>query len=213
MSRLPETCRYCGQAYHGPVCADAWYIVITNPQSEREAATELRRAGLRVYLPKRTYEVQTARRGKVTRRRPLWTGYLLVRFPASLIDRGAPMFAVARDCRGVRDFLKWTSGIGEEEPVPIPSRVTMAYMRRQRAHDYDGARVARMEREAAKQRFARGTMVRVLDGAFAGFMAKMDAIRGDDALILVEIFGRETTATVNDFLEHVEPVAKTREAA
>lgn len=180
-----------------------WYCIITNPQCERKAAGELRRAGLRVYLPKRTYEHVHKRTGaKVTKYRPLWTGYLLIRFPQA----GDPPFAIARSCQGVKDFLKWTTTEGDWEPVPIPEKIILAYMRRQRGRDYDGALAARSARELRRAQFKPGSQVRLNDGPFAGFLAKIDRIKGDTAWVVTELFGRETPLAVDSFVDQMEPI-------
>jgi len=187
-----------------------WYCIITNPQCERKAAGELRRAGLRVYLPKRTYEHVHKRSGsKVTKYRPLWTGYLLIRFP----QPGAAPFAIARSCQGVKDFLKWTTDSGEWEPVPIPEKIVLAYMRRQRNRDYDGVRAARTEREKRREKFKPGSQVRLHDGPFAGFLAKIDRIKGETAWVVADLFGRETPVVVDSFVDRMEPFAAVDEAA
>jgi transcription antitermination factor NusG len=179
-----------------------WYVIITNPQCERKAAGELRRAGLRVYLPKRSYEYENRRGDKITKHRPLWTGYLLVRFPMA----GQAPFGLARGCQGVKDFLKWLNAAGEWEPVPVPESIVLAYMRRQRSRDYDGVRAARTARELRRAAFHEGGMVRVNDGPFASFLAKVEKIRGETAHIVVELFGRETTVTVDSFVDQLEPM-------
>lgn len=186
-----------------------WYVIITNPQNERKAAGELRRAGLRVYLPKRSYSHVHKRSGsKVTKYRPLWTGYLLVKFEAL-----PPPFAVARDCQGVKDFLKWVNSDGEWEPVPIPEKVVLAYMRRQRNRDYDGVKAAQTARQQRRAKFKAGSTVRLNDGPFAGFLAKIDRIKGDNAWVVAELFGRETPVFVDEFVDRVEPVDKPLRAA
>ncbi len=190
-----------------------WYILKTNPQQERKAADELRRAGIRVYLPKHTYEREN-RRTKAKRiiRRPLWVGYLLINF------RGheTPPFGIARACQGVRDFIKWTVANGDQEPVPVPDKVVGTYMRRQRTGDYDGARAERLYREEQRQRFKPGTEVRIMDGPFALFPGVVDHTDNDVATILVAIFGRDTVIEIDSFtkrLEVIETLARQAEAA
>ena len=180
-----------------------WYVLTTEPQRERKAADELRRAGIRVYLPKHTFERENRRtKAKRTIRRPLWVGYLLINF------RGydTPPFGIARACQGVRDFIKWTAANGDQEPVPVPDKVVGTYMRRQRTGDYDGVRAERVAKEARKAGFIEGASVFVKDGVFASFMATVDSTDGEAAHILVDIFGRETPVTINDFTEHLQLV-------
>lgn len=208
---------------------DHWFIIITNPNCELKATNELRRAGLRVYLPKRT--VETVRKGaKTVKHRPAWTGYLLVRFPQELqeqyrvyvkgeddevraVDRWRPKFAVARACQGVKEFLLWMDATGFNQPVPFPEHTVMAYMRRQRNRDYDGAVQAKKEKEGKRGNFRVGMDVRVTQGPFASFLAKIEKTQADAAWIVVDIFGRDTTIRVEDYTETLEPIAKSAVAA
>lgn len=189
-----------------------WYVIITNPNCELKATNELRRAGLRVYLPKRTFE-QVRKGVKVTKSRPAWTGYLLVRFPETLQERGRPKFAVARACQGVKDFLPWMTHSGFNEPAPFPEHLVMAYMRRQRNRDYDGAMHARKEREGRRGNFRVGMDVRITAGPFASFMATITKTHGDAAWLVADIFGRDTAMKLENYTEALEPVAKSLNAA
>jgi transcription antitermination factor NusG len=189
-----------------------WYVIITNPNCELKATNELRRAGLRVYLPKRTFE-QVKKGAKTVRSRPAWTGYLLVRFPEALQERGCPKFAVARACQGVKDFLPWMTASGFNEPAPFPEHVVLAYMRRQRNRDYDGAMQARKEREGKRANFRVGMDVQVTAGPFASFMARIEKTHADTAWIVLNIFGRETPMRMENYTESLEPLAKSPIAA
>lgn len=205
-----------------------WYVIITNPNCELKATNELRRAGLRVYLPKRT--IETVRKGaKVVKSRPAWTGYLLVRFPEALQEqyrvyvkegdevkaeqRWRPKFAIARACQGVKDFLPWMTDAGFQEPVPFRESVVLAYMRRQRNRDYDGAMQARKEREGKRANFRVGMDVHVTAGPFASFMARIEKTHADTAWIVLNIFGRETPMRMENYTESLEPLAKSAVAA
>ena len=200
----------------------AWYVIITNPQCERKATTELRRAGIRVYLPQQVIVrkptvIRNARHPDLRQKRetrvhrPLWTGYVLCRFPAGVSEGGQPMFAVARSCNGVRDFLKWRNAAGDLEPIPFSERLVLAFMRRQRARDYDGAKLARDAREAKLARFARGADVRIHGGLFEGFLTKIEKRTGDQLEVSIDIFGRPTLVTVD--VDDVTPVALQGKAA
>lgn len=205
-----------------------WYVIITNPNCELKATNELRRAGLRVYLPKRSLE--HVRKGvKSIKHRPAWTGYLLVRFPEELQeqyrvfvqdgdevkaeDRWRPKFAVARACQGVKDFLLWMRDSGFNEPAPFSEGVVRAYMRRQRNRDYDGAMQARKEREGKRANFRVGMDVQVSAGPFASFMARIEKTQGDTAWIVLNIFGRDTPMRMENYTDSLEPIAKSAVAA
>lgn len=210
--------------------ANQWYVIITNPNCELKATNELRRAGLRVYLPKRT--IETVKNGaKRVKHRPAWTGYLLVRFPEALqeqypaweresdggdmklVHRWRPKFALARACQGVKDFLLWKLPSGFAEPFPFPEHVVAAYMRRQRNRDYDGALQARREREGKRANFRAGMQVRVSQGPFASFLATISKTHADTAWIIVSIFGRDTPIKLENYTDALEPIAKSPKAA
>ena len=96
-----------------------WFVIQTNPQCEKKATDELRRAGLRVYLPKRSFEAKDKGNHSqpVVRTRPLLIGYLFVRFPDHLTDQWhTPMFGVVRGCQGVKGYLKAMNDANEWEP-------------------------------------------------------------------------------------------------
>lgn len=175
-----------------------WYIVQTNPQAERKADGELRRAGLRVYLPKRSYEAKDrANHGEPkVKWRPLLIGYLFIRFPDYLTDRyGNPQFGVIRGCQGVRDYVKAANEAGEWEPFGIRDELVAAFMRRQRQREFGRpAVVDRKKRLAAmRDRFAPGNVHRVTDGPFASFLATLERLN-DNLTIEAEIsiMGRAT---------------------
>lgn len=197
--------------------AMSWYVVRTNPKCERKAAMWLRRAGLRVWVPKRMDVHQRHATGEtIMRHRPLWCGLLLVRFPPSAVSRGVPRFGDARACFGVADFLRWSTARGLE-PVPLADALVGEYMRRQRRHDYDGARLAVAERAARRARLLEARQVRIKDGPMARFLARIDHLDASTAWLLVDIFGRQTPVAVRgaeDRLEPAdEPLARRRAAA
>lgn len=190
-----------------------WFVIVTNPQCEQKAAGELRRAGIRVYVPKRTIEKKNKRTGVVSvKHRPAWTGYLLVRFPEEMQRNGIP-FGVARQCQGVKDFVKWPGSDGYERPIPFPDHLVASFMRRQRTGDYDGAKAARTERQLKQARFVPGVTVRITQGPFAEFLARIERTQGEVAHLVAEIFGRETPVKVDRFADALEIVADNCEAA
>ena len=188
-----------------------WYVVRTNPKCERKAALWLRRAGLRVYVPKRLI-ARGSKRGEPATCQPLFVGYVLIRFPADLMAGNVPKFAAARACYGVREFLRWLTPYGLA-PVPLPDRLVARYMRRQRLGDYDGAKQLKTEREQRRARLRPGATVRIMDGPFASLLGRIERIDGDVARLLVDILGRGTPVSFDHFVDRVEPVAKQRAAA
>ena len=196
-----------------------WYVIQTNPQCERKATAELRRAGIRVYMPKRQIETKHARtKAPQIKRRPVLVGYLFVRFPDEQVDRrGVPHFAIARACQGVKDFVRVINARDEWEPWPIPKRIVAAMMARDRHHEFDDDKLQAWWKAERKARFARlvtpGTVVRVMDGPFASLSAIIEGLNSNNSVrAAVQIFGRSTPVTFDDPERQLEPLA-TRSAA
>lgn len=192
-----------------------WYIVQTNPSAERKAAGELRRAGLRVYMPKRQIEAKHARtKLPAIKRRPVLIGYLFIRFPAEMMDsRRVPHFAKARACLGVRDFVRVINAYDEWEPWPLPDRIVAALMQRNRRHEFDDDKLQEWWKAEQKARFAKlvtpGARVLVKEGPFATFEAIVQGLtHGNAVRTLVQIFGRDTPVTFDDPEHQLEPVVE-----
>jgi transcription antitermination factor NusG len=192
-----------------------WFIVATNPQGERKAAGELRRAGLRVYIPKRQIETTHARtKAPAVKRRPVLIGYLFVRVPAEMMDsRRVPHFARARACQGVKDFVRVINANDEWEPWPIPDRVVAALMVRNRRHEFDDDKLQAWWKAEQKARFAKlvtpGARVLVKDGPFATFEAIVIGLTTSNAVKAnVQIFGRDTQVTFENPRDQLEPVER-----
>jgi transcription antitermination factor NusG len=196
-----------------------WFVIQTNPQCEKKADGELRRAGLRVYLPKRSYEVKDRRNHKETtvRWRPLLIGYLFVRFPDHLIDRwGNPPFGMIRDCQGVKGFVKVANEVGEWEPFAVPDKAVAEFMRRQRNREFGRPAVINRKKRLAtmREQFRPGARHRVTDGPFASFLATLERLNDNMTLdVEVNILGR--AARVRLDIEDIDPKAldESREAA
>lgn len=198
-----------------------WFVVQTNPQCERKADGELRRAGLRVYLPKRSYEVKDRRNHAqpALRWRPLLIGYLFVRFPDYLLDHwGNPPFGMVRDCQGVKGFVKVANEIGEWEPFAVPDAAVAGFMRRQRDREFGRPAVVNRRKRLAtmREQFKPGAKHRVTDGPFASFLATLEKLN-DNMTIDAEItiLGRATRIRLD--VGDVEPLSipldQSREAA
>lgn len=188
-----------------------WFVVQTNPQCEKKADGELRRAGLRVYLPKRTYEVRDrkAAEGKKVKFRPLLIGYLFIRFPDQMHDNwGHPQFGIVRACQGVKGFVRVANAIGEWEPIGIPDKDVTDFMRRQRKREFGRPTVINRAHCLAelRQTFKPGYHVRVVSGPLASFIATLERLNKNLSLdVEVKIFDRLTR--VNIGIEDVDPIA------
>lgn len=198
-----------------------WFIVRTNPQGEKKAATEIRRRGHRAYMPK-VSRVKINRRTKEKSLvfRPLFTGYLLVRFVGVHYDDLV-------NCQGVSGVLKRAGGA----PATIPSRVIGALLRAQRAFKNED-RETRAYRKARRQGrnvsidramadaiFEGQTSGLVIGGAFQGREVSIIGVT-DNGMVQVEFImlgGKSVRATLHALSEIVPmpqaPVQEISQAA
>jgi len=174
-----------------------WYVLRTHAQAERRAAAELRRAGLRVYLPRRSFETRNRRTRAVTvKSLPLLIGYLFARFPEEMLDgRGVPPFALARACPSVGGILSALDARGERAPFPVPDSVIAEFMRRQRAREFGRPAVDDPHRRAGRltARFPVGRVTRVAAGPLEALLATIEGLRDDGSVdATVTLLGRAT---------------------
>lgn len=179
-----------------------WFIIQTNPNCEEKATRELRRNGFRVYIPKRSYTRQHKRTGKEQIiSRPLLTGYVLMRFPPEMVSGGVPQFGVARQCQGVKNFVRAMTATGEWEPFPIPAEKVATLMRRQRGKEFGRPVVESkaQRRQRLRDKYKRGETMRVAEGPFTSFLATISQLRKDGVVeATITIFGRETKLLFDD---------------
>lgn len=155
---------------------DFWFIVQTNPQCERKAVEEIRRAGFRAYLPKAGRVIRHHRTKLVSiKRSPALVGYIFMRFPD-----GAPNWYALRQCQGVKGVL-YCDG----RPYQLARELVASIMRAQRALDYDVKEAKRyrldarrgkrepLDKSLLRQRFRPGARVRSTSGPFASIIAEV----------------------------------------
>lgn len=156
-----------------------WYVVATMPSAEDLACRTISRLGITTFVPRIRAEVT---QGRVKRwvERPAFRSYVFASF--DLADRGWP--EIAR-CHGVSRILTLADSGRFGIPAPLPQGLVEAMM----AH---GTIVARKPKVP---RYQVGETVRVVDGPFAGFLAKIGELdtRGR-CVLLLRIFGGETRA-------------------
>lgn len=121
---------------------DHWYIVQCNPNCERKAIAEIRRAGFRAHMP-RLAMVRRHHRTKepIIKRRPLMTGYIFMRFP------GKENWYALRQCQGVKGVL-YVDG----KAYPMPRADVAAIMRAQRAMTHEDGQTRGVRKELRKGR-------------------------------------------------------------
>lgn len=106
---------------------EVWYIVQSNPGSDKKAAREMRRRGFGVHVPRAVSVRIHHRTGKpIMKRRPLMTGYLFLRF------KGPENWYRLRQCQGVKGVL-YIDG----HPFRMAHDDVLAIIRAQRSMAYD----------------------------------------------------------------------------
>lgn len=192
----------------------SWFVVLVRPQGERQAAKDLRRHGLRVYVPKRYREVMRRKR-KAVRNRPLMRGYLFVRFRLGQAS-AARLFAIAHLSGAVHDVL-WFDVAGERVPYPLPDKDVQDFIDRQRnRREFGRPFVETEEAMLARQRttFEPGSRMRVASGPLSGREAVVDRFGGlNDVDVLVELLGRSTRVTLSNPEQELEPLPESAAAA
>jgi transcription antitermination factor NusG len=159
-----------------PPDVTAWRIVMTEPRQERAAVQELRRAGYAAWFPQETKIVENrAKREKAKVNVPLFARYVFVGL-MPMADK--PI----KDCRRVTCLLPYT----------VPVAMISDLHRRQDGREFDSVKAA----DKARQKLI-GKRTRIVNGPFAGFDNIVQKAEQERALVLVDIFGRETSVWIN----------------
>ncbi|MEM9975518.1 MAG: transcriptional activator RfaH [Pseudomonadota bacterium] len=155
-----------------PASADggAWYLARLKPGGLETARTHLTRQGFTTLMPMQT--VTRRRAGRLAQAtRPLFPGYLFVQ-----VADAAPRWQAINATRGVAALVS----IGSHLPTPVPAGIVAALAGRTGA----GA-------EGLAFSFAAGDPVRVIAGAFAETLAKIEAVgEGDRIFVIIDMMGR-----------------------
>lgn len=153
-----------------------WFVARVKPRKELDTAERLGRATVKTYVPMaREFE----RRGKWLvpfEKGVLFPGYVFV-----IADSRDPDWTDAiQKTRGVIRIMCDRFG----RPIPIP----YAEIRILRERDKTTTK------KPVTSKFKVGQKVRIQAGAFEGFSAVLDGVSGRRLRVLLQIFGRETTA-------------------
>lgn len=192
-----------------------WYVVVTNPNNEKKAVGELRRAGFRVFLPSRSIQQRNRKTGeRSVRFRPLLTGYLFLKFPEDRHDQyGNPHFGAVRLCQGVKAFVSAADERGEFRPMSIEDRHVAEFLRRQRKREF-GIPTTEEPMDRRNRMYWPGRQMMVSQGPFASFIATIEQVLGNgDVEATVQIFGRETRLKLENPDDLLTGLVQSREAA
>lgn len=196
---------------------DSWFIVQTNPNCERKAIAEIRRAGFRAHMPRLARVHRHHRTGEpLIKRRPLLVGYVFMRFP------GPENWYALRQCQGVKGVL-YIDG----HAYQMPRETVAALMRAQRSmrHEDSDTKAVRREmrqgrdakaaaRKVARERFTPGMHITAPMTAAERVLARVIAVTKKGtvrAMVVAE--GRDMMAVEFTDVDNLELVDSEREAA
>jgi transcriptional antiterminator RfaH len=155
-----------------------WYVVHTQPHSERRAELNLQRQGFETYLPRYLRSRRHARRSE-TVSRPLFPRYLFVALDLAR-DRWRAIQSTFGVCRLV---------LAGDEPVPVPEGVIDEIRLREGEDGFVALTLAAGLRP--------GSQVQLVDSIFANCHGVIDRIADDRRIaVLLELLGREVRVFV-----------------
>lgn len=170
--------------------AGKWYVVHTYSGHENKVATALKQRVESEHLEHKIFDVLVPTQDKIeirsgkkeTVKEKIFPGYILVKM---ILDDDS--WLAVRTTQGVTSFV----GMGNK-PTPIPEyevRTIVKFMTQEAAPTF-------------KDVFLVSDTVKIVDGPFADFIGKVDAVDKDrgKVKVLVSIFGRETPVEL-DFLQ------------
>jgi transcriptional antiterminator RfaH len=150
--------------------AGRWYAVAVQPHADAIAVAHLERQQFSVFAPTMSRTVRHARRF-VTRRVPLFPGYLFVR-----LDLGRDRWRAINGTRGVRGLL--TVG---DRPAEVP----------------DAAIDELLDQQEASAPLPVGTRLEIVAGPFAGLAARLQRLDGPARVtVLMQLIGTELSVSV-----------------
>lgn len=161
--------------------AGVWYLARLKPGALETARAHLARQGFECFMPMQA--VTRRRAGRLTEaKRPLFPGYLFVRAPEA-----APRWQAINATRGVSALVS----VGSDGPTPVPAAIISGLR----------AEIGRDGLLNPAAAFGAGERVRVISGAFAETLARIEALgEGDRIFVIIDMMGRSvrTALTARD---------------
>jgi transcriptional antiterminator RfaH len=163
----------------------SWHVIVARASQRERAISNLERQGFRTFSPMMAEDTDPRRKGETLR--PLFGGYVFV---------GVGNGLTASSLRG-------TFGVAEvvADALGAPKRMTEPDLRALRRIHHraleDGGAVSMTRRRAAPS-YARGDLLTVGDGPFAGLAGifQRSVAGGKVARLLLDLFGREVEAGI-----------------
>ena len=157
---------------------ESWYVVRTQPRAEEKAVRHLANQGFAAYLPRYQRRVRHARQSKIVLR-PLFPSYLFVH-----LDPDLCRWRSINGTIGVREILNDGAA-----PLAVHQQIIDEIRARE---DETGAV------KLTRPTFARGQVVRLMDGPMADMSALFEEMRDETrAVLLVSLLGRKVRMQVS----------------
>ena len=156
-----------------------WFLVQTQPHSERKAVEHLARQGFETYLPRYLKRRRHARRTE-TVAMPLFPRYLFVS-----VDMMTQRWLSIRSTIGVSSLVCWG-----DTPAQVPDAIV---------HSLRDREVAGMVALDQRPRFAPGERVRITDGVFANCLGLFEGLSDQARVaVLLDLLGRKVRVKIDD---------------
>ena len=156
---------------------ERWFLVHTQPNSERKAELHLGAQGFRAYLPQIQKTIRHARQLR-TVRAPLFPRYIFL-----ILDLGRDRWLSVRSTIGVSSLFTC-----EDRPVPVPKGVVEALIART-----NEANLTRFDADLTM-----GQTVRILSGPFADFVGTLERLdTAGRVRVLLTMMGTEVPVALH----------------
>jgi transcription elongation factor/antiterminator RfaH len=155
---------------------ERWFLVHTQPKSERKADWHLGAQGFRTYLPRIQKTIRHARQLR-TVQAPLFPGYLFI-----VLDLERDRWSPVRSTVGVSRLFTHQDG----RPIPVPAGIVESLI------ETSDGNLTRLDSGLIK-----GQRVRLLSGPFVDFVGTLERL--DDAgrvQVLLEMMGTAVPVTL-----------------
>lgn len=152
-----------------------WTCAYTEPRKEFQTQGEIKRFGFETFLPVMT-RAKMIRRKRMILTEAIFSRYIFVAMPMITFSEA---YSKIRRARGVLHLLE-----GPKGPSAVPGEVIEKFRHAERHGCFDYSR--------PKSEFAKGENVQILDGPFAGLIAKVQSASPRKRIrILLKLLGSE----------------------
>ena len=164
----------CSQVLAG---GERWFLVHTQPKSEKKAEWHLHAQGFKTYVPRILRTVRHARQLR-TVKAPLFPRYLFI-----ILDLERDRWLSVRSTIGVSRVFAHQDG----RPVPVPTGIVETLI------EHSDGDVTRLD-----DGLRTGGNVRILSGAFAGFIGTLERLDENGRVqVLLQMMGTAVPVTTH----------------